>query len=311
MMHTDEWRMVKFHMKVMRNIFEKRSLVLFISMLALTALVLLASGLEHVSFEEPKAISLAEAAPGQGVDSQIGPQFLNISWRLEIGLFISLLMLFGLIGLLVSVEARKRFLRTLLNIAFTYWVLRYVMRNYSEMITLFNPASGAEFGAANVANDIVVEPSIFIPPQQSPLISYLISIIIVLAMVYIFWRLYSYWKILQPQQSRYVLENIARITRLSLKEISDGGDSSDVVMNCYRRMSEAVMDNKNVFRDISMTPLEFAHRLERAGLPREAVRNLTQLFESVRYGGRKAGPRETNEAVACLTTILHYCGENV
>ena len=64
-------------------------------------------------------------------------------------------------------------------------------------------------------------------------------------------------------------------------------------------------------RDLAMTPHEFALRLERAGLPADAVGRLTRLFEGVRYGDRKSGPKDVNEAVSCLKTILHYCGEPV
>ena len=46
-------------------------------------------------------------------------------------------------------------------------------------------------------------------------------------------------------------------------------------------------------------------------LPGDAVRRLTRLFEKVRYGGYRTDSNAVNEAVACLTTILHYCGEAV
>ena len=74
-------------------------------------------------------------------------------------------------------------------------------------------------------------------------------------------------------------------------------------------MSDAVSRNRGLFRAKAMTPAEFARRLERAGLPGDAVRRLTRLFEAVRYGGRKSSQKEINEAVSCLTAILHYCGE--
>lgn len=74
-------------------------------------------------------------------------------------------------------------------------------------------------------------------------------------------------------------------------------------------MSEAVSRKRGLLRSTAMTPSEFARRLERAGLPGEAVGRLTGLFEAVRYGGRTSSQREINEAVSCLTAILHYCGE--
>jgi len=76
-------------------------------------------------------------------------------------------------------------------------------------------------------------------------------------------------------------------------------------------MSDVVADKQKLRREVAMTPQEFALRLERAGLPGDAVRRLTHLFEMVRYGDRKSAPKDINEAVSCLNTILHYCGETI
>jgi hypothetical protein len=76
-------------------------------------------------------------------------------------------------------------------------------------------------------------------------------------------------------------------------------------------MSDVVSHKRQLHREIAMTPHEFALRLEQAGLPGDAVTRLTRLFEGVRYGDRKSGPKDVNEAVSCLKTILHYCGEPV
>jgi hypothetical protein len=81
-----------------------------------------------------------------------------------------------------------------------------------------------------------------------------------------------------------------------------------VVIQSYVRMSEVVGARRGLYRPEAMTPREFAERLERAGLPAEGVRRLTQLFESVRYGARKSGPSDVGEAVACLHSILQACG---
>jgi hypothetical protein len=76
-------------------------------------------------------------------------------------------------------------------------------------------------------------------------------------------------------------------------------------------MSDVVAEKRKLQREIAMTPQEFALRLERAGLPGDAVRRLTRLFEMVRYGDRKSAPKDVTEAVGCLNTILHYCGETI
>jgi hypothetical protein len=105
------------------------------------------------------------------------------------------------------------------------------------------------------------------------------------------------------------MDKIAIIARKSLNELSSGRESTDVIMNCYYRMSDVVSNTRNINRGDSMTPTEFASRLEMAGFPPDSVRTLTRLFETVRYGGYKSDTKMVNEAVACLTSILHYCGE--
>jgi hypothetical protein len=93
-----------------------------------------------------------------------------------------------------------------------------------------------------------------------------------------------------------------------LKDLSAGRDWDDTVIRCYARMSEAVDQERGLHRQQAMTPQEFASRLEQAGLPSEPVRRLTRLFEKARYGGRKSSREDVNEAVTCLTAILHAVG---
>jgi hypothetical protein len=50
--------------------------------------------------------------------------------------------------------------------------------------------------------------------------------------------------------------------------------------------------------------------MERAGLPGEAVRTLTRLFEGVRYGRKTTSRAERDLASAALSAILHDCGVN-
>jgi hypothetical protein len=105
------------------------------------------------------------------------------------------------------------------------------------------------------------------------------------------------------------LKEIADIARLSLKDLESGEDSRDAIIQCYDRMSHVVDAKRGLYREHSMTPAEFVSRLEKAGLPRGPVTRLTRLFESARYGGHVSDAVEINEAKACLTSILKYCGE--
>ena len=76
-------------------------------------------------------------------------------------------------------------------------------------------------------------------------------------------------------------------------------------------MSRVVDVRRGLSRGHAMTASEFAARLEKAGLPREPVYRLTHLFESVRYGARTSAQGDVDEAIACLTSILKYCGKAI
>jgi hypothetical protein len=105
------------------------------------------------------------------------------------------------------------------------------------------------------------------------------------------------------------LVEIARLARASRDDIYAGRDPGNAILECYQRMSEVVADRRGLHRQDSMTVTEFASRLERAGLPEEAVRGLTGLFEAVRYGAFRSTRAEVNRALACLEQIVTSCGE--
>lgn len=295
----------------MRSLFEKKPLVLLMAVLALGALTVLSVSLRNVSFGSAQPIGREEA---EQVTSPPQASFVDDSESLlesQIALIIALIVFFALIGVLLSKEARKRLFIFLFRMVFTVWALYFVFNRYPGIFDFLNPAqAGAAPRPTSLESGTSLPPPIFTPPEETPMLNYVISLLIVLGVIFLVWRAYRTWQ-LMSQRPVVSLHDLARIARSSLRDLSDGRETTDVIMNCYFRMSDAVSDRKNLQRGISMTPAEFASRLEEAGLPGDAVRRLTRLFESVRYGARRAGPKDVNEAVACLTTILQYCGEPV
>jgi hypothetical protein len=210
-----------------------------------------------------------------------------------------------LIGLLLSPEMRKRLLRIFIRVAATFWALYFLIKRGIIGPNFFGN------GQAAPSSDLVVPVPAFEPPQVSPTVSYLISFVFALIFLVVIWILYRGWKRYISLNTKKSLDEIAKIARSSLNDLTSGRNSSDVIVNCYLRMSDVVSDKRQLYRTTAMTPHEFAQHLEQAGLPGDAVRRLTRLFEGVRYGARKSGPQDINEAVSCLKTILHYCGEPV
>ena len=295
----------------MRSLLEKKPLVLVLSVLALGALMALAVSLRNVSFDSAQPIGREEA---ESLTRPMPPPLGKPSEEMlqsQVVLLIAFVVLIALVALLLSPEGRKRMLRILIRVAFTAWAIYFLFSRYPGMFDFLNTGgSGDAPRSPSLETGASVPPPIFSPPQETPLLSYVVSLLIVLTVIFVTWRIYRAWQAMN-QRSANSLQHLARIARSSLRDLSDGRDATDVIMNCYFRMSDVVSDRKNLRRGLSMTPAEFASRLEEAGLPGDAVRRLTRLFESVRYGGRKTGPKEVNEAVACLTTVLQYCGEPV
>lgn len=298
----------------MNSLFEKKPLVLILAILALGALTVLSVSLRNVSFEDAQPIVREEAEVLSGPPQALYKPSGDGSGQSYIILYVVLGVLAVLIGFLLSPEMRKKMLRIIFRVAFIAWGLYFLLKRYPDMFSFL-------FGFLNNRGNIVTKntedeslteltPQVFTPPQETPLLSYLVSVGVVLLVLLLAWKLYRAWQELNAGGGR-PLNEIAKVARATLRELSDGRESTDVILNCYFRMSDVVGDKKKLERDSAMTPTEFARRLEQSGLPGDAVRRLTGLFERVRYGGHKAGPKETNEAVACLTTILQYCGEPV
>ena len=289
----------------MRSFFENKRLVLLLAALALGALTVLAISLNGVPFREGQnfAQQLKVEAPvlPDTIDQDWGAIPL---WKQLLVWFLAGLMLV-LIGFLLSPEMRKRLIRIFIRTALMFWAIYFLIKRGILNPTLFK---GGEAPASQVS---AAPMPVFEPPHVSPTFSYLISFAVALIWLVIIWLLYRGWKRYLSLNAKKPLGDIAKIARSSLNDLSSGRNSSDVIINCYLRMSDVVSDKRNLHRNAAMTPHEFALHLEQAGLPADAVTKLTRLFESVRYGTRRSGPQEINEAVSCLKTILHYCGEPV
>lgn len=291
----------------MRALLENKRLVLLLAALALVALTVLSISLNQVPFRQAEKFGSAEAEQVQIYAAEVAQVWTTVPIWKQLVLWGLIALLIILMALLMSPEMRKRILIMFIRMAFTFWAIYFFVKNYGDrFLPTATPAGGSD-----VSGEILPVPT-FVPPQVSPTFSYLISFVFALIWLAMMWGLYQGWKKYQARlNGEKPLEEIARIARSSLNDLSSGRDSSDVIINCYLRMSDVVSSRRHLHRAVAMTPHEFAERLEKAGLPGDAVGRLTRLFEGVRYGDRKSGPKDVNEAVSCLKTILHYCGEPV
>ena len=292
----------------MRSLLENKRLVLSFAILALGALTMLAMSLNDVPFRAGETFTREQTEQIELSAEDVSQIWADVPLWKHIVIWILMSFVVVLIGLLLSPEQRKRLLIMFIRMALMFLGVYFLIQNYGDRLFGLGapgeqPAqSGEQLGSPVPA---------FEPPQISPVLSYLISFGFALLLLALLWGLYRGWKRYQILNTKKPLEEIAKIARSSLDDLSAGRNSSDVIINCYLKMSDVVSHKQQLQRDSAMTPSEFAVRLERAGLPGDAVTRLTRLFEVVRYGDRKSAPRDVTEAVNCLQTILRYCGEPV
>lgn len=297
----------------MRSFFENKRLVLLLAVLALGALTLLSVSLNQIPFRgaerfatpEPQSAAVAE-------EPQPQLEFNASLWKRMIALSLIVLLLV-LVLMLLSPKWRKRLINMLIRGLIWAAAIYFLLTNPVTsrlLLRVLNPEQFEPPEDQPGAEALARVPE-FISPEVSPLLSYVISFAFALVFLVVVWLLYRNWQQYMRLNSNKPLDDIARIARSSLDDLSAGRNSSDVIINCYLRMSDVVAERRRLRRAEAMTPHEFALRLEQAGLPGEAVTGLTCLFEGVRYGDRRSGPKDVNEAVRCLKTILHYCGEPV
>jgi len=297
----------------MRSFFQNKIWILLLSILTLGALTVLAIGLRDVPFRAAQPIGRNDAESANGPRPELTDLFDDVSLESQYLFWGAITLLVALVGLLLSPQGRKFLIRLFLRVFFTYWLIYFLLTNYGDrLVSMINFDLGIFNLNQQQDKSSNVPPPVFVPPQQTSWISYAVSVLIVLFFVFVVWRVLVFWRQFNASlEDRKPLDEIARIARSSLRDLTDGGDTTDVIMNCYFRMSNVVGEKRRLKRMDSMTPGEFALRLEQAGLPGDAVQRLTRLFEGVRYGGYRSEQKDVNEAVACLVSILNYCGETV
>jgi hypothetical protein len=100
------------------------------------------------------------------------------------------------------------------------------------------------------------------------------------------------------------MERIALEAQTALDDLRAGGNLKNTILRCYYEMSKVINEQRGIQRDRTMTPREFEVYLESKGIPEEPVRQLTHLFEDVRYGDLAVGEKEEQQARSSLTAII-------
>jgi len=293
---------------MLKRFFAHKNWVIILSAFAVLMLVVLAMGLGHIHFQPGRPLAHGESTTIQVSVEKIAAQIADIPLWKQLIFWSLVFILIVIVASFFSPELRKRIILYFLRFALFVLALFYLLNNFRNLFAGLD-LIGSVASKANSPTGAESAPEVFTPPQVPNSLLYLVSLGVVLVLAAVLFLTGRWW--LRRQRLNRIsqpLENLAEIARSSLADISSGQDWENAIIKAYARMSEVVSYRHGLQRRMDLTASEFASRLETAGLPAEAVRRLTRLFEAARYGTGQASREETAEAVACLTTVLQACG---
>jgi hypothetical protein len=279
----------------------RKRLLLFVLSIVIVAMLLLSAGLSELVF-----------LPGQPIPLGYSPMGLwgmfDRPWQVKLFetvfrvlIFIAVLILpFSIIYFLVSREARKRilldFLRLLPILVIVYVLAQRMQPGASSLDQGLPPALPDASSEAPLVDVDAVLPGWFFGVTSVGLALLVATVLVGLG-----------WFVWRRRRRDSSLEQLAQQAEEAIDAIQTGADLRDTVMRCYYEMSRVLRQQRGIRRHQAMTPREFSAFLEEAGLPSEAVRRLTKLFEQVRYGAKALSQGEEAQALASLKTIVEFC----
>jgi hypothetical protein len=275
--------------------------------LTIAAMLLLSISLHGLNFQPGQPFSFGTPPPAAGGPPQVGGSDFY-AWLLKglLALGIILLPIYILISLFTP-EGRRRLLVQLTG--FVLLIAAFLLlSNHSTPPLQISPASTAGLPS---------QPMLTSPPSLPPFVAssstgvewgIMLGLAALIAVVaFLIYRNYRQREI---HSSAGPFDRLAREAQGAVNALAAGEDIRDVVLRSYYQMSRVLDEERGIRREVAMTPHEFLHTLISKGIPNEPARELTLLFEEVRYGSRRPGKPEEQRAIASLQAIINYCNNS-
>jgi hypothetical protein len=280
------------------QIIQKHRLVIFLGA-ALLAVLILSTGLSQLQFGQS---SLADPRTS-GELAVIVEQILSPTTFYVLLLCTAPLIIFSFYLALTSKRQRKEKAKRSLALEIFAWLLLFAMLPYIRRMMNANQNGDGQAGAAPTpAAGGNLYPGPVFAPNPSAAAAIFIGSVLLILIAMIVWIV---WKRSRPRVTR--LDLLREEVEEALEEISAGGSLRNAIMRCYADMCRVLQAEQGINRQKDMTPREFEERLVEEGIPGEPVRQLTRLFEMVRYGAKEPDPREEQQALSALSAIVEAC----
>ena len=272
---------------------------------AVLVVFFLAIGLTGLKLNPGLLISFSARPQNSFVTDELrGFGWLVDIFRIILALAIVLFPIY-LVYMLVNPKRRKQLIRELLIFGVILFVFDR-LRAFSENMS--NPENPLQAGAnpsdlPPPADTVPLADFVNNPPAWLVILIVVFVVIIIAAIIFgIFW-----FVLRKRDHNEDSITRVAQEAEDALLSIQAGGNLRDTIIQCYRSMVQAVKTERGINRETNVTPREFVSILTSKGLPAGPVKDLTRIFEDVRYGNLAGGMRQQIEAVSCLEEIVEAC----
>jgi hypothetical protein len=241
--------------------------------------------------------------PQIGGGNADGFDFLIVIFRIVMALALIALPFYIILSILTK-EGRQRLLRNVITIGILYLLITALRSirpedplQQNNGMTMEMPRMG-EVDAPKPLPEFTANPS----DETVLAVTIAISLLIVGLAAALIWLM-----VRRRPQPPTAMQALADEAEQAISSIQAGGRLDETITRCYREMCRVLQEERGIERNAAMTPSEFEQVLSGKGMPRQAVHQLTHLFEEIRYGSKPAGPREEQMAIESLSAIAAAC----
>ncbi len=273
---------------------------------ALGLILVLAAGVGNVQLSPGRTLGpMAMPAFSRGGAPQMDGTGLITLFRIVMALLIAMIPVV-IIGAIFSKSIRNQLFKSLLVLGVMLLAVTLLrdLKPPPFIEAAANAIAAQEAAAETGAN--AVPDFVFTPDQAA-----LQTIVLALAALLVIGGLAMlslWWVIRNRRNPPAALKAIADEAQTAIDALRTGAALDETIVRCYRDMCEVLQRERGLARAQTMTASEFERSLQNKGVPHDAVRQLTRLFEDIRYGAAVSGEREKTLAIDSLSRIAAACG---
>jgi len=279
----------------------KKSLATGLLVLTIVIVLLLAPGISGVEFQPGTLINGASTKT-----TQIYPNFPVISgtfWFYLVMFTIWVGLPFTIVCLIKYPEVRKRISQIIFYSGIYGLIFFLLSRKAQETSPELEEIEKELVDRTIIETQREATEFFSSVAEADPTLNIILDISVLIVIGLLIWYIYRRF-FYQPAQTSDLLK--AEVES-ALSDIESGMDLQNVIIRCYVEMSKILDEQRGIQRPQAMTAREFERKLQSLGLPDEAIRRLTRLFEEVRYSNIKPSAEAEKEAIHCLRAIADVC----